>query len=146
GWTPRSGRRTAEGGPGPAGAARTAAPRGARVRTRARSGVLGVRAVGEGREEHLARVAELLEPDFRRVESTRDPALHVVEVVAQRDLVRRRVGLHEDAARGPDPLLLAGLGGGRGLQHLDLLRLRERLERLLEARGRGAVDRAERAQ
>src|SRR5262245_3865939 len=117
------------------------------IRTlRAGSGVVFVGAVGEAREEHLTRVAELLEAGLGRVVGPRDPALEVVEVVPEGPHVRTGVGPHQGRSRRPHPVLPAGLAG-RGLgEELRLLGLGQGLQGLLEPVAGGALERPHRGE
>src|SRR6266581_9047742 len=107
------------------------------------SGVLaGVRAVREAREERLARPPELAHSLLRRIVRAHDPALQVIEVVAQAHFPG--LGLRRG---GPSPPRLGARLEGRGRgQDLDLLRLGELLPRLGEARAGLALEGAQRGQ
>src|SRR5437762_955692 len=111
----------------PATSSATCSPRGAGASAMA-AGVIAPREAGE---EGLPRPPQLAHADLGRVVRAHDPALEVVEAVAQRPrrlrlVVRRGHGL----ARPPVALLAARVGGGGGGEQLDLLRLVQRLPRM----------------
>src|SRR6266446_7618879 len=107
------------------------------------SGVLaGVRAVREAREVRLARPSELAHSLFRRIVRAHDPALQVIEVVAEAHFP----GLGLRRGRPSPARLRARLQTGSRGQDLDLLRLGELLPRLREARAGLALEGAQSGQ